>query len=142
MRVDIVLARDHRPEHYHDFLNGYRAIRLVDDEGAICGELVWRLASRWRATVEIKEFGISRPEDRRKGWGSRLLEAAIEDMSDYIGQLNLGYRFWRIYLFCEARNKEAHAFYEARGFQREAVPKDFYGEEDGDDAIIYSRTME
>jgi len=142
MKTDIVHAQDHMSDRYRDYLDGYRAIRLIDDEGVIRGELVWRLASRWRATVEIKEFGLFNPEDKRKGWGTKLLETAIKDMSDYIEQLNLGYRFWRIYLFCEARNKEGQAFYQARGFQSEAVLKDFYGPGDGDDAIIYSKIME
>ena len=43
MRIDIVSARDHRPDDYADVFARHRAVRLIDDDGRTRGELVWRL---------------------------------------------------------------------------------------------------
>ncbi|MYB96017.1 GNAT family N-acetyltransferase [Candidatus Poribacteria bacterium] len=81
MYIDIVPARSHRPNHYSDYLQGYRALRLLKENGTILGELVWRVVSGHN--IEITEFGIFDEENKRKGWGTRLLEAAFEDMRQY-----------------------------------------------------------
>ena len=138
MRIEIIHAKAHMPEDYRDYLEGYRAVRLIDEAGTVRGELVWRLASRWNAVVEIKEFGLIRDSDKRQGWGTKLLDTAVRDMREYIDGLGLGYRFWKIYLLCEEKNSEARAFYKARGFSSDANLPDFYGP--GEDAILYSRT--
>jgi len=136
MKIGVVHARDHMPNEYRDYLDGQRAIRIMDENGEIRGELVWRLASRWRCTFEIKEFGIFQDSDRRKGWGTTLLQEAIGDMEQYIKCVDKRYRAWRIYLFCEEKNAIARSFYEARGFQMDATLKEFYGPDD--DAMLYS----
>jgi len=135
MRTEIIHARDHLSDHYRDYLEGYRAVRLIDEEGCLRGELVWRLATGH--TVEITEMGLFAEEDRGIGLGTRLLEAAIQDMQTYFERLEFPLR--RIYLFCETINEEGRAFYEARGFRAAAVLEDFYG--DGD-AVLYSRVLE
>jgi len=136
MKIDIVHVRDHIPDEYRDYLDGQRAIRIIDENSEIRGELVWKLASRWKCTFEIKEFGIFQDSDRRRGWGTILLQAAIDDMKRYIKCVDPRYKAWRIYLFCEERNAIARKFYEVRGFQKEAMLKDFYGSDDN--AILYS----
>ena len=134
MRIEIIHARDHMPDHYRVYLDGYRAVRLLDGSGEVHGELVWRLATGH--TIEITEIGLFREEDRGKGWGTKLLAAAMDDMRSYLSRI--GSPMTRIYLFCEAQNKEAKSFYEARGFSAEAVLLSFYGD---DDAVVYSRRL-
>ena len=136
-RIDIVHARDHQPDHYRDYIEGQRALQLLDAEGRERAELVWRVATGH--TVEITEFGIHDPQDRRKGWGTKLLKTAIEDMRGFF--LKRGYRLRRVYLFCEARNGDARDFYEAQGFRLEGLMKTFYFDGDGD-AALYVLSME
>lgn len=128
--IQIVHAREHEPDHYRVYLEGQRACQLVDHQDRVCGECVWRVATGH--TVEITEMGIYDARERRQGWGSTLLQAALEDMHAYLQEV--GDRLRCVYLFCEAQNHGARAFYEARGFRHEAVLPAFY--RDGD-AMLY-----
>ncbi len=139
MKIDIVHMREHEPADNADYIEGQRAVRLLDAENSIRGELVWRLASRWSATAEIKEMAIYNTMDRRKGLGTMLWEAGLADMKSYITGLNLGYRLWRVYLLCEERNQEGRGFYDASGFLVDAILKDFYGPDES--AVLYSRVI-
>ncbi len=141
MKIDIVHATEHMPDQYRDYLEGYRAIRLIDEAGEIRAELVWRLASRWNALFEIKELGVFSESDRRKGWATQLLDAALQDMRDFLHRVELGYRPWRVYLFCETRNQAGRGFYEARGFDVAAEVKGLYGPGQGEDAIMYTKDL-
>ncbi len=127
--INVIHACDHQPDHYRDYIDGQRALQLMDSQGRERGELVWRLATGH--TVEITELGIYDPQDRRQGWGSKLLEAAMEDMRSFLGQREETLR--RVYLFCEAKNVEARAFYEKQGFRLGALLENFYV--DGDAAL-------
>jgi ribosomal protein S18 acetylase RimI-like enzyme len=135
LQIHVRDARTHRPEEYANFFRGYRALVLTDDSSRTRGELVWRLATGH--TVEITEFGIYAPEDRRQGWGSMLLEAGMEDMHRFFREIGRSLR--RVYLFSDSTNDPGRAFYNARGFQQEAVLKDFYHY---CDAILYVRSLE
>jgi ribosomal protein S18 acetylase RimI-like enzyme len=130
MRVEIIHARDHLPEQYEPALSGHRAVRLVDGKDALRGELVWRHDSD--GAVEITEFGLPDPADRRKGLGSRLLSEALADIRAFYRSRKLGVA--TLYLFCEAGNERARAFYEARGFRLASVLQGFYNR---GDAVLY-----
>lgn len=134
MYIDIVPAQNHMPDHYSNYLQGYRAVRLLEKDGTILGELVWRLASGHN--IEITEFGIFEEENKQKGWGTQLLEAAFEDMRQYSVKINC--RLWKVYLFCEESNEAGRGFYESRGFRLETVLNDFYP--DGN-AVMYSQIL-
>ncbi|MFC1525901.1 GNAT family N-acetyltransferase [Candidatus Latescibacterota bacterium] len=139
MRIDTVHMRDHLPDGNQDYINGYRALRLVDDEGELRGELVWRLAGRWNMRFEVKEMGIYRPADRRKGWGTKLMQAGIEDMIAFTDSLDRGHSPWLAYLFCEEENTGARAFYRSCGFTEGALLPDFDGP--GDAAVLCTRVI-
>lgn len=139
MKIEIVHARAHMAEEYKDYLEGQRAVRLIDDDGEIRGELVWRLAGRWRCVFEIKELGIFRDSDRRQGLGTLLIQHAMEDMRDFVARFDARYKPWKVFLFCEEKNSSARSFYEATGFLLEANLEDFYGP--SVNAIIYSRAI-
>lgn len=134
VHIEVVHAQNHMPNDYRDYLEGYRAARLLSEDGAILGELVWRVASGHN--IEITEMGIFEGDNRRKGWGTRLLEAAFEDMRQYFSHVE--HALWKVFLFCEERNREGRAFYEARGFRLEAVLMDFYS--DGN-AVMYAQIL-
>lgn len=134
MRLDIVHAREHRPDEYADTWSGYRALRLIDETGTHRGELVWRLAHG--QSVEITELGIYDVQDRRQGLGTRLLDAAIADVRAFF--VGKPYRLRRVYLFCDSTNDAGRRFYEARGFRQEAVLAEFYHY---CDAVLYVRDM-
>ena len=68
MHINVVDAREHRLDEYEDVFRGYKALQLIDDEGRLRGELIWRLGTG--DTVEITEIGIFDPADRRQGWTS------------------------------------------------------------------------
>ena len=122
------------PNHYSDYLQGYRAVRLLEEDETILGELVWRVASGHN--IEITEFGIFEEDNRRQGWGTQLLEAAFEDMRQYFVKIN--HPLWRVYLFCEEDNEEGRGFYESRGFQLETLLKDFWADSN---AVMYSQIL-
>jgi ribosomal protein S18 acetylase RimI-like enzyme len=132
--INIVPAQNHMPDHYSDYLQGYRAVRLLEEDGTILGELVWRVASGHN--IEIMEFGIFEEDNRWQGWGTRLLEAVFEDIRQYF--LKINHRLWKVYLFCEEANESGRGFYESQGFQLETVLKRFYP--DGD-AVMYSKVL-
>ena len=134
MYIDIVPGQSHMPDHYSDYLQGYRDLRLLKENGTILAELVWRVASGHN--IEITEFGIFEEENRRQGWGTQLLEAAFEDMRQYFAKINHPLR--KVYLFCEEDNETARGFYESRGFLLEGVLKDFWA--DGN-AVMYSQFL-
>ena len=134
MYIDIVHAQNHMPDHYNDYLQGYRAVRLLEKDETILGELVWRVASGHN--IEITEFGIFEEDNRRQGWGTRLLEAAFEDMREYF--MKISHPLGKVYLFCEETNQEARRFYEAKGFRLEVILKDFWA--DGN-AVMYSQVL-
>ncbi len=122
MRLVTVRADTHRLEEYSDVFDGYKAVQLIDDSGQIRGEFVWRLATGH--TVEITELGIFDQSLRRKGWGSRLLEAGLESIRGFFAAKP--YRLRRVYLFCDAINLPARAFYEAHGFELASILPGFY----------------
>ena len=76
MYIDIVPAQNHIPDHYSDYLQGYRAVRLLAEDGTILGELVWRVASGHN--IEITEFGIFEEENKRKGWGTQAVSLGTD----------------------------------------------------------------
>ena len=131
MRFEVVDAREHRAEYYADTFAGYKAVRLLDDAGAVRGEFAHG------QSVEVTEFGVYRPEDRRRGWGTQLLDAGIASIRAFFA--DKPYTLRRIYLFCDSINDPGCAFYEARGFTVAAVLPEFY---DYCDAVLYVRDME
>jgi ribosomal protein S18 acetylase RimI-like enzyme len=134
LKIRVVDASRHRLEEYADVFRGHRALQLIDDKGRLRGELVWRLATGH--TVEITEFGIYAPRDRRRSWGTRLLESGLEDMQQFFGEI--GHRLRRVYAFCDSTNAAGRAFYEARGFRVGAILKEFYSY---CDAVLYVRNV-
>ncbi len=135
MHTRIVSVSEHRPDHYADFINGYRAVQLLDDDENMRGELVWRLAAGH--TVEITELNIFEPGDRDRGLGSMLLENAIADMREYFSTIKKSLR--RSHLCTDNRNERARAFYGARGFRLEKKLDGFFW---WDDAVLYVKTVD
>lgn len=135
MKIEIVDAREHHPDCYREVFEGYKALQLIDDNDQERGELVWRVATGY--TVEITEFGIYDPADRRQGWGTQLLEAGIVSIREFFSLTR--HKLRRIYLFCESINEAGRAFYEARGFKAKAILKGFYQD---CDAILYIRDFD
>lgn len=135
VKVEVVDARGHRLEEYENYFRGYKALQLMDDAGRMRGELVWRLATGH--TVEITEFGIYDPQDRRQGWGTLLLGAGLKTMMKFFDGLEGDLR--RVYAFCDSTNVAGRAFYEARGFRPEAELEGFYSY---CNAILYVRRLD
>ena len=136
MRTEIVHRNEHLIEEYRPFIEGQRAIRIVDEDGSVRGECIWTLACKWRCVFEIKEIGVYEETDRRQGWASLMLREAIQDMRRYIKTVNENHRAWKVFLFCEKRNTGGRAFYESRGFEQEAKLTDFSGP--GETALLYT----
>ncbi|MDE0556343.1 MAG: hypothetical protein OXI24_19185 [Candidatus Poribacteria bacterium] len=65
MYINIVPAQNHISDHYSDYLQGYRAVRLLAENGTILGECVWRVVSGHN--IEITELGIFEEDNKRKG---------------------------------------------------------------------------
>jgi ribosomal protein S18 acetylase RimI-like enzyme len=103
---------------------------MIDDSGRLRAELVWRLATG--RTVEITEMGVFDESDRRKGWGSKLLEAGLADMRAFFS--GKPYPLRRVYLFCDSINQAGRAFYERHGFVVAGVLEGFY---DYCDAVLF-----
>ena len=125
-----------RPE-FTPYVEGQRALILEDECGAYQGELVWRLAHTRHGIAEITGFGIAEEENRRKGYGSQMLEAAVQDVRAFMQQRGITPRL--IYLFTNERNGVARSFYEARGFAYVAGIPGFY---ENDIACLYVRRLD
>ena len=81
MRVRVVDSRNHHGRReFRPYVDGQRAVLLEGDDGGHQGELVWRLANIGQGIAEITGFGIDDAAERRRGWGSRMLGNATEDM--------------------------------------------------------------
>ncbi|MEO0515589.1 MAG: GNAT family N-acetyltransferase [Planctomycetota bacterium] len=135
MHFDAIDARDHRPDRYADTFAGYRAVRMLNDEGDPIGEFVWRLGTG--EAVEVTEFGIYREADRRQGRGTQLLDAGIRDIRKFYA--DKPYAFRRLYLFCDSTNDAGRKFYESQGFTLAATLPEFYHY---CDATLYVRDMQ
>jgi len=61
-----VAAREHLPEQYASWYEGYRALQAVDNDGTLRGELVWRLATG--QTVEIPNSASSSQKTGDRAW--------------------------------------------------------------------------
>lgn len=134
MQTVVMAASTHRMEEYALDFEGHRAVQLVDDAGKMRGEMIWRLATGH--TVEITEFGIFDPADRRKGYGSQLLQAGMEDIREFFIKNRV--RLRRIYLFCDSINEPGRAFWELHHFRLACVLPDFYHY---CDAVMYVRSI-
>jgi ribosomal protein S18 acetylase RimI-like enzyme len=122
-------------EEYAVAFEGHRAVQLIDKDGRMRGEMVWRLATGH--TVEITEFGIFEPADRRQGYGTQLLQAGLADVRNFYMEKAL--RLRRIYLFCDAINEPGRAFWESQEFHVASLLPDFYHY---CDAVLYVRDLE
>ena len=115
MRIRTVHSRDHHARsEFRPYVEGQHAILLEDEHGTFQGELVWRLANIGQGLVEITGFGIEATL-RRKGWGSQMLETALDDMQTHLR--NGGITPRSVYLFANEQSDEAMGFYRARGFR-------------------------
>ena len=136
MRISVKHCRDHRGRKaFRPYVNGQHAILLEDDSGDFRGELVWRLAHIGQGIAEITGFGIEEEENRRKGYGSLLLQRAIEDITNFMTE---GIEPRLVYLFSNHKNGVARSFYEARGFEYLVGLPGFYQD---DIACIYLRKL-
>ncbi|NKB69792.1 MAG: GNAT family N-acetyltransferase [Candidatus Latescibacteria bacterium] len=122
VHITVKHSRDHHGrEGFRPYVEGQHAVVLEDGDGAFQGELVWRLANIGQGIAEITGMGIADVENRRKGWGSRLLQIAIKDMLAFMRQQKIEPRL--VYLLANGQDPVAQAFYEARGFRfLSAVP--------------------
>jgi ribosomal protein S18 acetylase RimI-like enzyme len=135
MRTVVVAASTHRREEYAVDFEGHRAVQLIDEAGRMRGEMIWRLATG--RTVEVTEFGIFDPADRRRGYGTRLLKAGLDDIRQFFSEKDL--RLRRVYLFCDAINEPGRSFWESRGFRLASVLPGFYHY---CDVALYIRNVE
>ncbi|MEM9752109.1 MAG: GNAT family N-acetyltransferase [Planctomycetota bacterium] len=108
---------------------------MLNDKRETVGEFVWRLGTG--EAVEVTEFGIYRESDRRKGLGTQLFNAGVEDIRQFFA--DKPYAFRRMYLFCDSTNHAGRRFYESQDFELATVLPEFYGY---CDATMYVRDME
>jgi ribosomal protein S18 acetylase RimI-like enzyme len=126
MHIRTVDARDHqaRPD-FRPYVDGQHAILLEDHDGSYQGELVWRLANIGQGIAEITGFGIQNAALRRRGWGTQMLQAALEDIRSFMAERGIAHRL--VYLFANAESEAAMAFYRARGFRQVSLVPELYG---------------
>ena len=122
VRIEIVPASEHLPGEYAEYFEGHRAVRIFDGNSML-GECVWRYGTG--ANVEITEFGVFDEGERRLGYGSRLMQAALDDAQAFFESRSK--LLLRVFLFCEMRNTAARALYERFGFTLAGEIEHFYG---------------
>lgn len=116
MRIRNVHSRDHHGRSdFRPYVDGQHTILLEGEDGSWQGELVWRMANIGQGIAEISGFGIDDPANWRKGWGTRMLEIALEDIREFMAANGISPRL--IYLFSNEGSQPASAFYAARGFR-------------------------
>ena len=140
MKIEIVHRKQHLPDAYQAYLEGQRAVRIVDEEGNVRGECIWTLAGKWRCVFEIKEIAVYNENDRRQGWASWMLREAVADMKRYVKSVNPSHRAWKVFLFCEGKNDGGRAFYTSQGFVLAAELADFYGP--GNTGLLYTMSLD
>jgi len=92
------------------------------------GHLDWEM--RGHNLAEITNI-VVKPQHRRKGHGSQLMQMAMVDM--------LSYKVRYVYLFTQAVNNAAHEFYTALEFSLISYVKCFYGSQD--DGVLYGQEL-
>ena len=103
MRIRTVHSCDHRGRtEFRPYVDGQHAILLESDDGSFRGELVWRLANIGQGIAEISGFGIE-GSLRRMGWGSRLLDSALQDIRAFMLAHGISPRL--VYLFSAEGNR-------------------------------------
>lgn len=122
------------PEYFKACLDGMRAIRLLDEQDRLRGNLVWRYASG--GTAEICDIAVLDEADFDQGFGTQMMQAALDDMRAFFAAI--GQPLQRVWLLTEADNLRAHAFYLRRGFVRLAELPGFYN---GRDALLFMRVV-
>ena len=124
--------KDHNGE-LRDKIEGQRVLLLMDQDGGLRGELVWRVASGH--TIEICEFFIHREEDQRHGWGTMMLKEMLTDARKFFGTCT-GYDEppRRVWAMTPQDNSIGRSFYEKSGFEQQILLEGFYV--DGD-AVMY-----
>ena len=138
MQVQVKHSRDHHGrKEFRPYVDGPHAIVLEGESGCYRGELVWRLANIGQGIAEITGFGIADEANRRKGWGSLLLETALRDIVSFMVKCNIDPRL--VYLFANGEDEVAKSFYEARGFRFLARVPDLYRT---GTACLYVRNLE
>ena len=137
MHIRVMPSRDHHGrEGFRPYVEGQHALVLEDDAGAFQGELVWRLANIGQGIAEITGMGITDVANRRKGWGSRLLQTAIDDIRAFMREQEIEPRL--VYLFANGQDPVAQSFYEARGFRFLTEVPDLYAR---GTAWLYARNL-
>jgi [ribosomal protein S18]-alanine N-acetyltransferase len=106
-------------ESYENLSRSEECLSFVHEaEGQIKGFILGR---RFAEEGEVLNLAV-RPENRKRGVGGSLLQAALEEF----GKLGVG----RIYLEVREANKEARSFYQNRGFTVTGVRPKYYREPD------------
>ena len=115
----------------------YHLVKVVKNQDRIVGALFWNV-------VEEKHHGLTEIRDvwidanfRRKGFGEKLLQIAIEDMEQLFREGD--YVFRKVMVTIGEDNEPAKRLYEKIGFEKVAVLSDLFAK--GETELVYVLTL-
>jgi len=115
----------------------YHHVKVVKNQDRIVGALFWNV-------VEEKHHGLTEIRDvwidanfRRKGFGEKLLQIAIEDMEQLFREGD--YVFRKVMVTIGEDNEPAKRLYEKIGFEKVAVLSDLFAK--GETELVYVLTL-
>ena len=91
---------------------------VIEAAGKVVGFLIGRQTTE---EAEVLNLAVA-PQDRRKGTGGRLLQAAVEEFRTRGAN--------RVYLEVRESNKAGISFYSKHGFSKRDIRLDYYREPD------------
>lgn len=110
-------AAEWSAESYKKLCRSVECVSFVHElEGQITGFVLGR---RFAEEAEVLNLAV-RPEERKKGIGGSLLQAAVEELRK-VGVA-------RVYLEVREGNVEARSFYQSHGFRVTGVRPNYYRE--------------
>jgi ribosomal protein S18 acetylase RimI-like enzyme len=115
----------------------YHHVKVAKHHEKVAGALFWNVVEeKHHGLTEIRDFWID--EDfRRKGFGEKLLRAALGDMGRFFG--NGGHTFRKVMVSTGEDNEPARKLYEKVGFKKIAVLADLFAK--GENELVYVLTL-
>jgi len=144
--IQALIAIYSSPHLYHNYEEAswfveshfdYHHVKVAKNQEKVVGALFWNVVEeKHHGLTEIRDLWVD--EDfRRKGFGEKLLRAAIDDMKQFFR--NGGHVLRKVMVTTGEDNEPARKLYGKVGFTKVAVLPDLFAK--GENELVYVLTL-